>query len=434
MLLCLLIIKVKRSIQNMNKKSKFSQVLHHYPVLKKTGSLYFAILFNTLLGYVAVKLNTNLLSVSDFGKYSFFITTIAFSQSLFTFGLFESTARLLAIEKDHFNLRKIQGTSYLLTLIFGLIYILFMCLWASISDLFFQIKIGSLLMKFSPLVFVILYQNMLLITFRGSGDIKKLSWFTFTPRFVYIIVLLFLVFSQSFTLNSTSLSFLLAVFFVDIIFTLLAKPVFADIKAHVVLLFSEIKSFGRHLFVASLASTLIFYIDKFILAYFLDAEQLAFYALAFTLTVPLAYFSSALSNSMYKEFANQRRIDPFIIKLNMLIVLSLVLLLILFRKFIVLELFSPLFTPSINVLVILAMAFCFVGFASPYTMFFKAKKKGETVRNITLIVVILIVVLSIILIPLMGINGGAIALLLSYGFDYLLSLWLYNRYLTATAS
>ena len=118
----------------------------------------------------------------------------------------------------------------------------------------------------------------------------------------------------------------------------------------------------------------------------------------------------------------------------MLIVLSLVLLLILFRKFIVLELFSPLFTPSINVLVILAMAFCFVGFASPYTMFFKAKKKGEVVRNITLIVVILIVVLSIILIPLMGINGGAIALLLSYGFDYLLSLWLYNRYLTATAS
>ena len=429
----MLIIKAKRFINKMNKKSSISNVSHHHHVLKKTGSLYFAILFNTLLGYVAVKLNTNLLSVSDFGKYSFFITTITFSQSLFTFGLFESTARLLAIEKDSFNVRKLQGTSYLLTLIFGLVYILFIWIWASISDLFFQIKIGSLLLKLSPLVFVILYQNMLLITFRGSGDIKKLSWFTFAPRLVYIMVLLFLVFTQSFTLNSTSLSFLLAVFFVDIIFTLLVKPVFADIKAIIILLFSEIKSFGRHLFVANFASMLIFYIDKFILAYFLGAEQLAFYALAFTLTVPLAYFSTALSNSMYKEFANQRRIDPFIIKLNMIIVLSLALLLILFRKFIVLELFSTLFTPSINVLVILAIAFCFVGFASPYTMFFKAKKKGEAVRNITFIVVIFIVILSIIFIPFMGINGGAIALLTAYGFDYLLYLCLYHRYLSATA-
>ena len=412
----------------MNNKSRLSELLSKFLTLKRTGVLYFAILFNTLLGYIAVKLNTNLLTVSDFGKYSFFITTITFSQSFFSLGLFETTARLLAMEKDRLRARKLQGSLYLITLILGILYILFIWIWAFISDIFFEVKIGSLLMILSPLVFVILFQNMLLVTLRGSGEIKNLTWLTFAPRLVYVILLISLFFTHSFTLNSTSLSFLLAILIVDLIFSIMVKPVFADVSENIVLIFSELRSFGRHLFVANIASMLIFYTDKFMLAYFLDADQLAFYALAFTLTVPLVYFSTALSSSMYKEFANQQRIEPFIVKLNMIIILTLVSLLIIFRKFIVFELFSPIFAPSVNVLVILAIAFCFVGFASPYTMFFKAKKRGKEVRNITLSVVILLFILSIIFIPLMGIIGAAIAVLTAYGFDYLLYLWLYRRY------
>jgi O-antigen/teichoic acid export membrane protein len=148
--------------------------------------------------------------------------------------------------------------------------------------------------------------------------------------------------------------------------------------------------------------------------------------------VPLAHFSSGLSLSMYKEFANQPRIDPHLLKLNMIIILTLASFLIIFRKFIVLKLFSPYFEPAIYVLVILAIAFSFVGLASPYTMFFKAQKRGKEVRNITLYVGILLIVLSIILIPIMGINGAAIAVLTAYGFDYLFYLWFYRRYLIRT--
>ena len=412
----------------MKNKSRFTELLSKILTMKRAGLLYFAILFNTLLGYIAVKLNTNLLTVSDFGRYSFLIATIIFSQTFFSLGLFESTSRLLALEKVRFRARKLQGTLYLMTMILGILFILFIWMWAPFSDLFFEIKIGSLLIMLSPLVFVILFQNMLLITLRGSGEIKKLSWFTFAPRLIYVIVLIFLVFTDSFTLNSTSLSFLLSILFVDFIFIILAKPIFANFKENIVLLFFEIKIFGRHLFVANIASMLIFYTDKFMLAYFLEADQLAFYALAFTLTVPLAHFSSALSLSMYKEFANQPRINPYLLKLNMIITLTLASFLIIFRKFIVLELFSPDFEPAINVLVILAIAFNFVGLASPYTMFFKAQKRGKEVRNITLYVGILLIVLSIILIPIMGINGAAIAVLIAYGFDYLSYLWFYHRY------
>jgi O-antigen/teichoic acid export membrane protein len=395
--------------------------------MKRAGLLYFAILLNTLFGFLAVKLNTNLLSVTEFGYYSFLIATLTFSQTFFSLGLFESTSRLLAIEKNPSRVRKLYGTLFLITSVLGILYILFIWMWAFISDIIFEIKIGWLLILLSPLVFVILFQNMFLITLRGSGEIKKLSWFTFMPRLVYVILLIFLFLTDSFTLRTTSLSFLLSILVVDLVFSIWIKPIYKNVKENIALLFSEMKTFGRYLFVANIGSMLIFTIDKFILAYYLDADHIAFYALAFNIAAPLAYFSTALSQSKYKEFANQHRIDPPLLKINMIAILMFASILIIFRKFIVLELFSPKFGPTIPVLIILVIAFCFVGLTSPYTMFFKAQKRGREVRNITLSVSVLLLVFSIILIPRLGIIGAAIAVLITYGFDYLLYLWLYHR-------
>jgi O-antigen/teichoic acid export membrane protein len=416
----------------MKNASKLTEILDKILKMKRAGLLYIAILLNTLFGYLAVKLNTNLLSVTAFGYYSFFIATIIFSQTFFSLGLFESTSRLLAIEKEPTRARKLHGTLFLITLVLGILYMLFILMWASISDIIFEIKIGWLLILVSPLVFVILFQNMFLITLRGGGEIKKLSWFTFTPRLVYVILLIFLFSTDFFTLKTTSLSFLISILVVELFFSIWVKPIFKDVKDNIALLISEVRTYGRYLFVANIGSMLIFTIDKFILAYFLGADQIAFYALAFNITAPLAYFSTAISQSKYKEFANQYRIDPPLLRINMIFSLTITSILIIFREFIVLQLFSPKFEPTISVLVILAIAFCFVGLASPYTMFFKAQKKGKEVRNITLSVSVLLLVLCLILIPILGIIGAAIAVLIAYGFDYLLYLWLYYRYIIQT--
>jgi O-antigen/teichoic acid export membrane protein len=416
----------------MKNQSKNIEKLNKLLKLKRTVLLYFAIVLNTLLGYIAVKLNTNLLSVTEFGYYSFFIATLTLSQTFFNLGLFESTSRLLAIEKESSKIRRLYGTLILLTSVLSIIFILFLRIWALISDIIFEIKIGWLLSLLSPLVFVILFQNMLLLTLRGSGEIRKLSWFTFVPRFVYVLTLILLSLTHLFTLKATSLSFLLSILLVDLIFCIWVKPIFKDVRENIIILFSEVKAYGRHLFVANIGSVLIFTIDKFILAYYLDADHIAFYALAFTISAPLAYFSMALSQSKYKEFAHQKRIDPPLLKLNMIAILTFTSLLIIFREFIVLELFSAKFGPSIPVLVILALAFCFVGLASPYTMFFKAQKRGREVRNITLVVSSILLVLSLILVPIAGLIGAAIAVLIAYVIDYLLYLWLYYRFIIQT--
>lgn len=395
--------------------------------LKGAGLLYIAIIFNTLLGYIAVKLNTNFLSLSEFGRYSFFISTIMLSQGFFSFGLFESASRLMAVEKDKQRLHELHGIIQFLTLVSGVVFIVVIFIWSFISDSLFEIKIGSLLLILSPLVIAILFQNMLLIILRGSGDIKKLGLFTFLPRFLYILVLTFLALNNSFNLKSTSLAFLISILFIDLAFLIILRPDFSKLKNNLKILAAEVKTFGCHLYVANIASVIILNTDKIVLAYFLDADQLAYYSLAFTITVPIVYFSSSLSRSMYKQFANQSRIDPGLLSLNSVFVLTMALLLIIFRKFIIVGLFSPSFEPAEPVLVILAAAFGLVGLASPYTMFFKAQKRGKEVRNITLLAGILLLALSFILIPAMGIKGAALAVLLAYGFDYLSYLWLYRR-------
>jgi len=397
--------------------------------LKRTSLLYSAILFNTVLGYAVAKLNTNLLSVEDFGRYSFFLATVAMTQAFFSLGFFESASRLLAVQKNGDETRKIHGVIQILTLIAGVVFCLFLYLWAALSDIFFEIKIGFLLTVFAPLAFVFLFQNMLLIALRGSGDINKLSLFTFMPRLGYVLAMLYLAWLGIFSLHSTLAAFLLSIFLVSLLFIAFVKPEYSDFRKYSRLLVSETKSFGQHLYVANIASVMTLHTDKIVLAYYLNAEQLAYYSLAFMITAPLPHFSSALSRSMYKQFANQTRIDPRLLRINLITVIGFALILVLFRHFIVLKLFSPEFAPAINVLAILALAFCFVGMAAPYTMFFKAQKKGKEVRNITLRVQLLIVLLTIILIPFLGINGAAIAALTAYGFDYLSYLFLYRRYL-----
>jgi O-antigen/teichoic acid export membrane protein len=62
--------------------------------LRKTTILYIAMLLNVVLGYVITKINTKYLSLAEFGMYSLFMNTILFSRAFFSFGVYETTAKI----------------------------------------------------------------------------------------------------------------------------------------------------------------------------------------------------------------------------------------------------------------------------------------------------------------------------------------------------
>ncbi|HGY56603.1 MAG TPA: hypothetical protein ENK44_12915 [Caldithrix abyssi] len=395
--------------------------------IQKTAYLYTAILINTALGFVATKLNTHYLNVDDFGRLNFFIITLTFSHHFFSFGIYESASRRIAVEKARQKISELSGVVLLFSLVSGLLYCLFVFIWSYFSDRFFEVAIGNLLSTYAPLAFTMIWQTMLLILLRGKGDISGLSFYTFLPRLFYVLGLSLLALTLSYTLESSILLFLVSIGFVSFYFILRLRPVFKHIKENLAVLREETRSFGRHLYVANLISTIIMHADKLFLAYFLDARQLAYYTLSFTLSVPLLHFATAVSRSHYHSFANSPHIGSTILKTNLFFQIAGVSALMVLGKPIIIYVFSADYLPGIEALYILAIAFGLSGLAMPFTSFLKAQGKGREIRNITFQVQAVLILLSLIFIPQWGINGAAAAVLAANGYDLAAYFILYKK-------
>jgi len=395
--------------------------------LRKTFFLYSAMLFNVLLGYVITKLNTEYLTLTEFGMYNLFINTILFIGVFFSLGLFESTSRRIAVEPDKERSRELFGTSLVITLLLGFALNLLILALSFFFDTIFEVNIGFLLVMLWPLAFGILLQNMLHITLRGFNFTGLLSLLTMAPRFCYLLALIALIIGSIYTLYNALLSYLIAILFITLMISALVRPRFSQMGRGYRALLNEIKNFGFHLYFANIFSSISLHADKLILAYFLDARQLAYYSLAYTLTAPLQYFSHALTTSAYKNFAHYQRIPKRHLAINALVAFSGAVVLVFHSEFIIIHLFSREFAPSIPVFMILTIAFAVSALSVPYTMFFKAQGRGKDVRNITITVQIILLLMNIILVPRIGIVGAAIAALTSYLLDYALYWIVYRR-------
>ncbi|MCB0282738.1 MAG: oligosaccharide flippase family protein [Calditrichae bacterium] len=394
---------------------------------ERTLFLYFAMIINLLMGFVVTKLNSAWLDINEFGIYSFLINSILFTRVALSFGLFESGARLLATSKETEELSPVSGVIILFTLSFGLILNGFIFIYSYFFDSIFEIHIAGLLAYFSPIVFVLMFQAMYNALLRGLGKIKLLGFFTITPRFLYVISISILYYFDVFSLKSSIAAYFITLLVIVIIFLPTLNPVFSNLKSAFNRVTGELKSYGRHIYVANIMTALFQHSDKIFLAYFVNEQQLAYYALAFALTFPLAHFPNALGNASFKNYANQRQLNKRHIQATVVYTVASTIILILLRNFIIIDLFGERFEPAIISFVVLTIAFAINGISIPYTLFFKAQKLGKTVRNITFIAQSVYVILNVLLIPFFGIIGAALAALVAFSLDLTMYILYYNK-------
>ncbi len=394
---------------------------------RNTASLYGAMVFNLILGYVVVKINSSLLGVEKFGIYSFVLNTILFSRVLLNFGLFEGGANFLARQQNPKDMRHAFAALLLLTLIPALLMWLGLLLAAPLVDRFFEIKAGSLIAFFALFSFPVLLQAFLQNGLRGSGHIKLLSIFTSVPRIFYIILMLLLYAGGLFSLKGTLSAYLGTMLLAAIIFIIPLKPLFSQSITWMKKILAEVRSFGSHIYVANAMTALFQHSDKIILAYFVSSRQLGYYALAYALTFPLSHFPNALGTSAFRSYAQRKRIGKKHFAVNTTVVILAGTALIVSREFIITVLFSERFAEAQTVFVLLVIAFGLGALAIPLTLFFKAKGKGLHVRNITITAQLLYLLLMFVLVPMYGINGAAWAAIVAFTLDLILYFYFYKK-------
>lgn len=393
-----------------------------------TAILYSSIILNILLGWLLTKLNTQYLSVEEYGQYAFFITIIYFTKSFFSIGTFESSSRMLALENYRSIKRHIFGASFIFAAFIIIPFTLFLLFFSLFSDFIFEVKIGILCFKLALFAGIVILHSYFLVTLRGSGDIAKLSLVTFLPKALYLLIIGYLIFIDNFTIFNSLFSLFIAMILSIILILYMIKPEFVNLKQRFKDIISESKQYGIHIYFGNILHEALTHSDKLLISYFLFADSMAYYGLAYMITYPLSHFSNSLATTLFNKFTSQEKINNKVLKINFSFILITVSMFIFLREPIITYLFSDEYMSAISVMLPLAMAFGFSGLSKPFTLYLMAKGQGKQVRNIAIIILILNIIMNIYLIPRFGIVGAGWATFTAYGLDFILYWYFYNQY------
>ncbi|WP_167717452.1 lipopolysaccharide biosynthesis protein, partial [Thermococcus sp. ES12] len=124
---------------------------------------------------IASILVTRSLGPERYGIYSFYISVVSFVGLFFRFGVFNSAGLLLVHTDNEKRIRKLIGTAFILGLVIGVVYSLFLTLSSWFIDEFFKTNVGSiirytsLLLIFFPLYYLITHLS------RGTKRVEILA-------------------------------------------------------------------------------------------------------------------------------------------------------------------------------------------------------------------------------------------------------------------
>jgi len=396
---------------------------------RQTSTLYLSQIIALFLGVFIGIINTRVLGPEGYGILAFFLTITSFTVLFFRFGFFSASGLLIAQAKEERKERELTGASIITAFFIGISYSFFILILSFFVDDIFHTNIGWILRYTSFMLIALPFTFLIPQVGRGMNKIERMSLFNVIPKVIYLLGALMLLK----IIQIEPFHFILLNIFSTIIGILVVirsfHPRFNNIRENLKEIWKKNKEYGFHLYLGQIADQSTYQLDRIFITYFVNTTQLGFYSLAMTITAPMVGLSSALSMSLFKGFVDMERIPKKVIYYNSLWLAACVVGLTIFGKFIVVLLFTEKFLPTVPLILPLALASFFQGMYQPYGMFFESKGKGKWIRNNSCATSLVNLVGNIVLIPIFGAYGAAIASALSKMTHYIVYIYYMRRYL-----
>ncbi|NJE26409.1 hypothetical protein E3E22_07220 [Thermococcus sp. MV5] len=395
---------------------------------KQTGLLYTSTIGSMVLSMIASILVTRSLGPERYGIYSFYISVVSFVGLFFRFGVFNSAGLLLVHTDNEKRIRKLIGTAFILGLVIGVVYSLFLTLSSWFIDEFFKTNVGSiirytsLLLIFFPLYYLITHLS------RGTKRVEILALMRILSRVVYLVNIAIIIFFNVISVKAFSFAYGISMSISYIVSIFMLTPEFREIKLHGKEILRLTKRYGIHVYLGQIADQSTYKLDSLFITYFVGTTPLGFYNLAIALVSPMVAFSSAFTTTVFREFARKEKIPRKILFYNTLWLIAYTIGIILFGKWIIKLLFTERFLPTYSLASILVIAGFFQGMYQPFGIFFESKGFGKIIRNISYITALVNVLGNALLIPLYGAMGAAVASALSKFIHLVGYLYYYRSY------
>ena len=378
------------------------------------------------------------LSVAEYGLFYSIISFFFIFVVITRLGLGQALVKYISEFLVKKQFAKVKGsimitlwTHFILSIIVGVIFILISGFLAThylkMPGYHYLIVLYAIYFIFFP------FQSTLSYTFKGF---QKMHYYSVMELFQNVIVFVFtflflIVFNMG--LKSPFVAhyfiFILPVIFAPIFFKK-HFPKFTKVKATITRpLFNKLTIFGISMVIMSVSTVIFSNADTILITFFLSLEDVGLYQAAFPTTKILANFSTTLlivllplTSELWarKKFGVLKEGVKDLYKYAALILIPACFTMIIFPDLIIRILFGPAYEPAANVLRILAVAALINVSGGINSGVLSGIGKHSIVGKIFLSAAILNIVLNIILIPIIGIEGAAIATLISFA---IISVW-----------
>jgi len=292
--------------------------------------------------------------------------------------------------------------------------------------LFKSIDATSYLIGLSLVILPYTFFNVFPEIFRGFDDIKLYSFFRNLLQNLTLVILLGLGIVFSIEYTPVDILYLTVI----IIFILISSVLYFFLQKRDVNLFisgkyhKKILKNSYPMFLAASVMFIMSYIDSFMIAYYLDEYQVGIYSACINLSMIITFIPIAIggfiSPKVAKAYTANNIQEVKNIFKNSLIIIIIVTVPIFFVIYVYAEsllgLFGAAFTVATTTLLITNIAFLSEALCGPVGFVMNMTDNQHLFMRILIISLIINIVFNAMLIPIYGINGAAIAMMLSMFF------------------
>jgi len=403
----------------------------------------FIIFFFKVLGAISLFLTYILIpryyGVETFGVFNLIFAMMLIGTVIARVGLDTYVLRILSSLDDHVEISLFLKAVFKIISIGAVIVSLFIFLFSDIFNIYIfkSIDASNYLLGLSLVILPYTFFNVLPEVFRGFDELKWYSLFrnvsqNFTVAFLLAMTIL----------TSTFYSPIYVLYFAITLITLIMILVlYHFLKRKKINIFFKGKyeeKILKHSYPMFLASSIMFimgYVDSFMISYYLDEYQVGIYNACISLSMLLTFVPIAIggfiSPKVSQAYSKNEHFKVKEIFKNSLIIITIVTLPIFFVIYFYAEfflgLFGTAFTVASTTLLITNIAFLSEALCGPVGFILNMTDNQHLFMRILMVSLLINIVFNALLIPNYGINGAAIALLLSMSFWTISSLVVLKR-------
>jgi len=329
-------------------------------------------------------------------------------------------ANLYFIGKKKYSIAKIASNSLSLSFILGisLVLIAYIFFYFCRKTLFTDVPFYFTYLVFS-LIPLLLFQKYIQYTLLGKEEITTRNIIVLLPAAMNFVLTIFLVLVIRLSILGVLIALLASnLFAFALCYYFISKRTQIRLSFDFRLLIDSVR-FGIIPFLALLVMNLIFKADIFIIKFYMDSTAVGLYSLAVTVVEKIWLLPEAVGLVLFARVSNSSEknanaLTPVICRMSLLCSIVLAFILFISARFLVPFVYGTDFSASVEPLLILLPGIVSMTLYMILHSDLTGRGKAKITLYIFTVAFVLNIILNILFIPVLGLNGAAMASTISY--------------------